>query len=80
MTGYDATEQAYKRGYEQGVIDSVQHAHWIVKHNQGIYMRSRAYCSKCNEPSGIGGTIENQMKPYCPNCGAMMNEVVYENE
>lgn len=45
--------------------------HWIFK-VEGCYMRTRCYCSVCGKRNGIGGTRENQAKPYCPNCGAKM--------
>lgn len=47
------------------------HGEWIFK-IEGTYNSRRAYCSVCGKRSGIGGNKENQMKPYCPNCGAKM--------
>lgn len=38
----------------------------------GPYRRCRAYCTACGKRSGIGGIKSNQIKPYCPNCGARM--------
>lgn len=52
--------------------EPVRHGKWIFK-NDGAYGKRRAYCSVCEKRSGIGGIIENQMKPYCPNCGAKMD-------
>lgn len=51
---------------------------WDFKNN-GRYGQTRCYCSACGKHSGIGGTRANQMKPFCPNCGARMdvrNEVI----
>ena len=55
----------------------VIHAHWIEQF-EGTYLRRAMYCSACKKKSGIGGSKANQMKPYCPNCGARMDEK--ENE
>lgn len=44
---------------------------WIFR-NDGAYGRTRCYCSACGKHSGIGGIRENQLKPFCPNCGAKM--------
>lgn len=49
----------------------VKEGEWIFKY-EGTYNSRRAYCSVCGKRSGIGGIKENQMKPYCPNCGAKM--------
>lgn len=57
------------------IIDAspVIHAHWIEQF-EGTYLRRAMYCSACKKKSGIGGSKANQMKPYCPNCGAKMDE------
>ena len=44
---------------------------WIFR-GDGPYGRTRCYCSSCGQHSGIGGIRTNQLKPYCPNCGATM--------
>ena len=49
----------------------VVHGRWEFKY-EGTYRKRRSYCSVCGRRSGIGGIIENQKKPYCPNCGAKM--------
>lgn len=51
----------------------VVHGRWIFK-NDGAYGQRRAYCSVCGKRSGIGGIESNQRKPFCPNCGAKMEE------
>lgn len=55
-------------------IDAVPvvHGYWIIKPH-GTYGQLRAFCSACGKHSGIGGIVSNQKKPYCPNCGAVMD-------
>lgn len=53
----------------------IVHAHWIEQF-EGTYLRRAMYCSACKKKSGLGGSEANQMKPYCPNCGAKMDEGV----
>jgi rubrerythrin len=75
MNAYDASEQAYKRGYEQGKKDARKKGRWI--HDQveacNPFVDSLPVwvdvmqCSVCNEYiEGSHG------KNYCPNCGADM--------
>lgn len=52
-------------------VREVRRGKWILK-NEGTYNRLRAYCSECGLRSGIGGIRKNQIKPFCPNCGAVM--------
>lgn len=40
----------------------------------GPYNRRRCYCSHCGKHNGVGGIAQNQEKPYCPNCGAKIDE------
>lgn len=77
----------YKKGFQDGVdfvldrfydlpredVEPVIHARWIEQF-EGTYLRRAMYCSACKKKSGIGGSKANQMKPYCPNCGAKMDE------
>ncbi len=65
---------AKRRIDEQPTVDAapVVHAYWIIKPH-GTYDRLRAFCSACGKHSGIGGIVSNQKKPYCPNCGAIMD-------
>lgn len=53
-------------------VAPVVHGRWDFKNN-GKYGQTRCYCTACGKHSGIGGIRENQMKPYCPNCGAKMD-------
>ncbi len=52
-------------------VREVRRGKWVFK-NEGTYNRLRAYCSVCGLHSGIGGIRKNQLKPFCPNCGAVM--------
>lgn len=54
-------------------IDAVEvvNGKWIEDYNN-TYSRRRMKCSVCGKFSGIGGIKSNQLKPYCPNCGARM--------
>lgn len=45
---------------------------WIFDYYNNTYRRCRARCSVCGKHSGIGGIRSNQLKPFCPNCGAQM--------
>lgn len=47
-------------------------AEWKIEYH-GSYNRVRCICTNCDMPSGIGGTRKNQLKPFCPNCGAKMD-------
>ena len=53
-------------------VAPIVHGEWEFR-NDGRYGQTRCYCSVCGKHSGIGGIRENQMKPYCPNCGAKMD-------
>ncbi len=53
-------------------VQEVRHGYWTIRY-EGTYLRAKCYCSVCGKPNGIGGIIENQKKPYCPNCGAKMD-------
>jgi hypothetical protein len=66
MTDNDIAEALYDAGYRKQ-----SEGEWIFR-NDGAYGRTRCYCSACGKHSGIGGIRENQLKPYCPNCGAKM--------
>lgn len=54
-------------------VQEVKHGKWEFRF-EGTYSRTRCYCTVCKQPSGIGGIRKNQLKPYCPNCGAKMDE------
>lgn len=48
-------------------VQEVKHGHWTFRY-EGTYKRSKCYCSVCGKSNGIAG--RNQMRPYCPWCGA----------
>lgn len=54
-------------------VAEVKHGYWIDKPT-GRYLHMGSWCSVCQEKSGIGGIESNRHKPYCPNCGAKMDE------
>lgn len=54
-------------------VAPVVYGKWIVRFD-GPYNRRRRYCSHCGKHNGVGGIAQNQEKPYCPNCGAKMDE------
>lgn len=72
-------DEEYVKGYGEAINDiadvptvdvqEIKHGHWTIRY-EGTYKRAKCYCSVCGKPNGIGGTISNQKKPYCPNCGA----------
>ena len=51
----------------------VVYGKWIVRFDSP-YNRRRCYCSHCGKHNGVGGIAQNQEKPYCPNCGAKIDE------
>ena len=66
MTINEATEQAYKNGYEKGKQDAVKHGRWV---NPYI----NRYGHPCHCCSECGFKASHQDKNYCPNCGAKMD-------
>jgi rubrerythrin len=70
MWVYDATEQAYKHGYEAGKKAAVVHGKWIGEEHyfQNYYDYTDYTCSVCGlTREYLGGAN------YCPNCGAKMD-------
>jgi len=64
MDLHTATEEAYKKGYEDGRRDAVIHATWErYKQPSGTHA---IRCSHCKERNG-------RRASYCPNCGAKMD-------
>lgn len=81
MQNYEATEQAYKNGYEKGYADgkkdSAVHGRWDKYRDDrfiGYDTKGRIqyryvysyYCNKCGLPAA-------KKYDYCPNCGAKMD-------
>ena len=68
MNIYDASEQAYKRGYEAGQRDARKKGRWEMPSKYGMshkFNHLGLVCSKCQKWS------DNDYN-YCPNCGADM--------
>lgn len=40
----------------------------------GRYRSWQTWCTNCGQRSGVGGNDKNRRKPFCPNCGAKMEE------
>lgn len=55
-------------------VEPVRHAHW--NYRCPIDGNSYRYCSKCL--SAVYDSVLYVSKNYCPNCGAIMDEVVSE--
>lgn len=64
MDIHTATEEAYKKGYEQGKKDAVVHARWDDSFD-GI----TPYCTNC----GRSHREMNRTPDNCPHCGAKMD-------
>lgn len=52
-------------------VQEVKHGRWTIRY-EGAYKRAKCYCSVCGKSNGVAG--RNQMRPYCPNCGAKMEK------
>ena len=73
MDFYTATEEAYKRGYQDGLreanpqIDREVRGEWLNKFVMYRHPGAKNYfCSECKEET-------NYCTNYCPCCGAKMN-------
>ena len=62
MKTMDATEQAYKNGYEDGKRDAVKHGQWIKTTTYPI----KYVCPEC-------GHQKEFKRPYCEICGTKMD-------
>lgn len=68
MTIHDATEQAFRNGYEKGKKEAVIHAHW-----------ENHQCTNCGAEAPIDTRLDFLTEEdcyFCYNCGAIMDEVV----
>lgn len=52
-------------------VEEVRHGHWMYKR---IGDRGQTNCSVCGKRNSTDSVFENPCKPYCPNCGAKMDE------
>lgn len=71
MNIYDATEQAYKNGYQQGKQDAVKHGYWEQLDEEHFN------CTQCatvfeKEKETTMYTIHKLWR-YCSRCGAKMD-------
>lgn len=55
----------------------VVHAHWIVKGDDDMD-NEMYHCSNCGEEQFFDNYYEQEKFPYCPMCGAKMDESVKE--
>ena len=72
MDIHTATEEAYKKGYEDGKRDAVKRGRWVqvICHEEfedGFVDRVKECCSVCHAPNW------RRTSNYCPNCGARMD-------
>ena len=66
MRTEDATEQAYKNGYEKGKQDAVKHGRWVLTANEecpNYRWNVTAECSECHHSKG---EIYAGFFPGCP--------------
>ena len=69
----DTIIETIKRFKTVELKPKIKYGHWIQTTENGAYGEKYLYCSICNEESTISS-------PYCPNCGARLNERwVYKN-
>lgn len=74
MYKHDATEQAYKNGYEQGKKDAVKHSRWITV--EGLLV-----CKNCKHTTTdvildydeYNSSFRSLYPYYCGKCGSKMD-------
>ena len=75
----DRFEEVYSYLDNQPTVDVVQvvHAHWIVKGDDDMD-NEMYHCSNCGEEQFFSNYYgeEQEKFPYCPMCGAKMDEKV----
>lgn len=65
MRELDATEIAYKNGFEAGRESAIEYGEWIPIYNSDGNFLGWLH-EKC-------GKVVKENSPYCPQCGANMN-------
>ena len=70
MNAYDAAEQAYKRGYEAGLMDARKKGQWVEHRNERTGMWHYD-CPFCDDGYAMAARDENPAN-FCSNCGADM--------
>lgn len=76
---YKAHKEQCVHFLNEAAVVEVKHGYWEFKPS-GHYSHVGSFCSVCGKKSGIGGIRENQLKPYCPNCGAKMDGREQKND
>lgn len=62
----------YEKGYADGRANATKHGHWITITDD--VFADTYKCSECNKEPLIAD-CEFDLTPYCPFCGAKMDEV-----
>ena len=83
--GHTADARAFRRAAEivrtwpaAAEVAPVRHAHWVKDKR---FVKDHYYCSSCD-----GSALKNNygeyniLSPYCPECGATMDDEVEEEE
>ena len=73
--GYTKNMRVHKKILEIPAADvrPIVYGQWIDKPT-GRYGNMQSWCSACGDRSGIGGIESNRHKPWCPICGARMQD------
>ena len=61
----------YDKGYADGRSDAVAHGVWHKYHDFFINRQVGWICTNC---SAVSYDLSNGDTPFCPHCGAMMDE------
>ena len=64
---------------KQSTVDAMEvvHAHWIVKGDDDMD-NEMYHCSNCKHEEFFDSYYEQEKYPFCPSCGAKMDESVRE--
>ena len=78
MNWYDAMEEAYKKGYDQGLKDAkkaVRHGRWVIRGNGKEAFVACSFCYVCGSPQWkVCPVCETKMdmdielEPSCDRC------------
>jgi rubrerythrin len=61
----------YERGYADGRSDAVAHGLWHKYHDHFTNRQVGWICTNC---SAVSYDLSNGDTPFCPHCGAMMDD------
>lgn len=67
----ELTIEAVQNDIPAADVEEVRHGHWMYKR---IGDHGQTNCSVCGKRNSTDSVFENPCKPYCPNCGATMDE------